>query len=197
MVVITAAILALFFLRRRSKQKKRRSKHSVDLLNGYEDDDDDHPQNPQQLPHHLDEYYTPEPFMVPDTSTVPDNTTVDEHGVVVGGSSSGRPMSGTSQTYSRSGTPDVHAAAGGYGWAAGSTATSSSRKGALPRMRPINIVQHEDAGPPPPAPADGNKEEPETIELPPAYTAVRGVGANVTPPAEDAQPAAAPGTPRT
>lgn len=195
MVVIIAAILALFFLRRRSKQKKRRSKHSVDLLNGYEDDDDDHPQNPQQLPHHLDEYYTPEPFMVPDTSTVPDNTTVDEHGVV-GGSSSGRPMSGTSQTYSRSGTPDAHAAAGGYGWAAGSTATSSSRKGALPRMRPINIVQHEDAGPPPPAPADGNKEEPETIELPPAYTAVRGVGANVTPPG-DAQPAAAPGTPRT
>lgn len=186
MVVITAVILALFFYRRRSKQKKRRSKPSVDLLNGYEDEDD-RPQDPQQLPHHLDDYYTPEPFMVPDTSTVPDTTTVDEHGVA----GSSRPMSGTSQTYSRSGTPDVHAPAG-YGWAAGSTATSSSRKGALPRMRPINIVQHEDAGPPP-APADGDKEEPETIELPPAYTAVRPVGANVTPPGDAL---AAPGTPR-
>jgi len=171
---ITAIILAWFFLRRRSKQKRRRSKRSVDLLNEDEDDDSP-PQNPNHLPHQLEAYYAPEPFMVPDTSTLPDGTTADGHGV--GGSS--RPMSGTSQTYSRSGTPDVQGpgASQGYAWAAGSTATSNSRKGAPPRMRPVNIVQHEDAGPPL-LPAEGeDKDEPETVELPPAYTAVRGVGA--------------------
>ena len=60
----------------------------------------------------------------------------------------------------------------GYGWAAaaGGSTTSSNRKGAPPRLRPVNIVQHEDAGPP---------EDAEMIELPPAYTMV-GKGATST-----------------
>ena len=38
---------------------------------------------------------------------------------------------------------------------------------APPSFRPVNIVQHEDAGP------SGGPEEAETIELPPAYTNIR------------------------
>lgn len=57
----------------------------------------------------------------------------------------------------RSGTPDMPAT------------VQSSRKSAsgLRPMRLVNIVQHDDAGPSESAPRD---EEPETIELPPAYT---------------------------
>ncbi|KAJ3519860.1 hypothetical protein NMY22_g13012 [Coprinellus aureogranulatus] len=40
-------------------------------------------------------------------------------------------------------------------------------------MRPVNIIQHDDAGPSLP-PAGPGEEEAETIELPPAYTALRG-----------------------
>ncbi|KAF9075233.1 hypothetical protein BDP27DRAFT_1212621 [Rhodocollybia butyracea] len=104
------------------------------------DEGDEHPNHPGELP----EYYRPEPFIVPDPST--DETT----------SQSGR-LSGSERPTSRSGTPN---------WAS----TSTSRKSEAPRvLRPVNIIQHDDAGP-----SEGKKEEePETIELPPAYTNIR------------------------
>jgi hypothetical protein len=37
-------------------------------------------------------------------------------------------------------------------------------------LRPVNIVQHEDAGP---TPKESNENEAETVELPPAYTNLR------------------------
>ena len=40
-------------------------------------------------------------------------------------------------------------------------------------LRPINIIQHDDAGPSEPKEEEG---DPETIELPPAYTAVKKAG---------------------
>ncbi|KAF9453145.1 hypothetical protein P691DRAFT_802020 [Macrolepiota fuliginosa MF-IS2] len=182
---LSCLILALFFFRRRSNQKRRVKERPVDLLHEDEDEDedDDPRRNPNAQQSHQLEYYTPEPFMVTDPTAPSDGATTAATGTGYGASSSDRPLSGTS--FTRSETTDFLGV--GYGWAAGSTTTSNSRKGAPPRMRPVNIVQHEDAGPPPP-PAD-KEEETETIELPPAYTAVQNV----------ARTTAAPGTtqPRT
>jgi hypothetical protein len=87
--------------------------------------------------------YAPEPFLVPDPSI---------------GGASGAPM-----------TP-----AGGPQMLASMTATGTNpRKSAPPgQMRPVNIIQHDDAGP-----SEGlaSIDEPETIELPPAYTNIRSV----------------------
>jgi hypothetical protein len=59
----------------------------------------------------------------------------------------------------RSPTPD----------ASGSSLTRKSAAGPS-ALRPVNIVQHDDAGPPEEA---AHGEEPETIELPPAYTNIK------------------------
>ena len=49
--------------------------------------------------------------------------------------------------------------------------TTSTRKSSVPAlMRPVNIIQHDDAGP---SEGPANVGEPETIELPPAYTHIR------------------------
>ena len=40
-------------------------------------------------------------------------------------------------------------------------------------FRPVNVIQHEDAGPSLPA----ENTEPETVELPPAYTNIRNTSA--------------------
>ena len=73
----------------------------------------------------------------------------------------------TSFEQHRPGTPQTSVSGTGTTSAMG---TSSSRKSpAPPVMRPVNIIQHEDAGLPPPA----GEEEPETVELPPAYTNIR------------------------
>ncbi|KAJ3575874.1 hypothetical protein NP233_g810 [Leucocoprinus birnbaumii] len=175
--LVICLALALFFFRRRSRRHTGVKERPVDLLHGDdEDDEEDHRHNPngqQQVQQQLD-YYTPEPFMVPDPTLTSDAATTAATDMQShsgwGASSSGRPLSGTS--FTRSDTPDLHGAAGaGYGWAAGSTTTSTSRKGGPIRMRPVNIVQHEDAGPPPQM--QDKEEEAETIELPPAYTAVQ------------------------
>jgi len=48
-------------------------------------------------------------------------------------------------------------------------ATTTTRKSLLPpQLRPVNFIQHDDAGP-----NEGSADEPETIELPPAYTNIR------------------------
>lgn len=193
MAFVSCLILALFFLRRRSRKQKRGKERPVDLLHDDEDEDEeDHRRNPNAQAQHQLEYYTPEPFMVTDPTLNSDaaTTAATDFGHSGPGSSSGRPLSGTS--FTRSDTPDLLGSGsaygvGGYGWAAGSTTTSTSRKGAAMRMRPVNIVQHEDAGPPPPIGGQDKEEEAETIELPPAYTAVqRSVAATPerTPPAE-------------
>jgi hypothetical protein len=194
LALIVSLFLALFFFRRRSRQNNRVKERPVDLLHDdYEDEEDDHQHNPNSQPQHQLDYYTPEPFMVPDPLTSDAATTAPTDGhshAGWGASSSGRPMSGTS--YTRSDTPDLLGAMGGgasaygYGWAAGSTTTGTSRKGGPMRMRPVNIVQHEDAGPPPPMGGD-KEEETETIELPPAYTAVHKTPTQ----AEEEQPARA------
>ncbi|KXN83142.1 hypothetical protein AN958_01813 [Leucoagaricus sp. SymC.cos] len=170
LALLVSVVLALFYLRRRSRQNRRVKKRPVDLLHEDEDEEDDHRHHPNEQQQHQLDYYTPEPFTVPDPTLTSDaaTTALTESHSGWGASSSGRPLSGTS--YSRSDTPDLLGAVGGYGWAGASTTTSTSRKGGPQRMRPVNIVQHEDAGPPP---MPDKEEEAETIELPPAYTAVQ------------------------
>jgi hypothetical protein len=110
----------------------------------------------------LPEYYQPEPFNVPDPMHA-------AHTDDDGRTSDGRPMSGYTST-SRSGTPDLL----GFGLGsagAGSTTSSGGRKGALRQMRPVNVIQHDDAGPS--MPLAQEDEETETVELPPAYTNLR------------------------
>ncbi|KAF5377038.1 hypothetical protein D9757_007724 [Collybiopsis confluens] len=94
------------------------------------------------------EYYRPDPFIVPEPTV--DGTE----------SSFGRPLSGSERPSSRSGTPDL-----------ASTSAGTRKTGAPRTLRPVNIIQHDDAGP---SETAAKKEEaPETIELPPAYTNIR------------------------
>jgi hypothetical protein len=52
-----------------------------------------------------------------------------------------------------------------------SATTATTRKTApMPQLRPVNIIQHDDAGP---SEGPASPGEPETIELPPAYTHIR------------------------
>ena len=94
----------------------------------------------QDLPH----YYAPDPYLVPDST--------------IGGTSEAvstreRPLSMTAADTSLPQTPVVVTAA-----------TKTSRK--TGPLRPVNVVQHDDAGPSEWSTSVG---EPETIELPPAY----------------------------
>ncbi|KAE9409676.1 hypothetical protein BT96DRAFT_962255 [Gymnopus androsaceus JB14] len=138
-VGLLALLLLLYFIRRRTRQNAKNNEKPVDLLQA--DEGDERPNRPAQLP----EYYQPDPFIVPDP------TSGDESG------SSAAPFSSSSERPTSSAS--THDAT-----------SSSARKSAVPRtLRPVNIVQHDDAG----AASTTKEEEPETIELPPAYTNIR------------------------
>lgn len=159
--VVMAVLLTLFFVRRRRGQKGRR-RHSLDLL----------PESTQ--PH--DEQYQPEPFIIPPsvasrshhTRTV-SNGSEDDDGL--------RPsMSEVGRRYSALSTTDQSETTGylGPGPALPTTAPTSttSRKSPHPPMlRPVNYVQHEDAGVFEHQ-GEGSNQEPETVELPPNYNTI-------------------------
>jgi len=160
----------VFFFFRRHKRRRSKIHARPDLFTG--DEGDDEPQmsgagvNAQQngaaRRNELPEYYQPEPFNVPD----PLQTARSDDD---GGTSEGRPLSGYT-LMSRSQTPDLLGL--GLGSAGMSSTTSSGgRKGAVRQMRPVNVIQHDDAGPSEHAPLA--EDEPETVELPPAYTNIR------------------------
>ncbi|KAF9554525.1 hypothetical protein CPC08DRAFT_727066 [Agrocybe pediades] len=166
-VLFIVALLLFWFYRRRQKKYRRTKERPVDLLNA-EDDGDDSPDhaNGRTRANELPEYYRPEPFMVPDPTA--DGASVN------GAEEDGRrPLSGTANSfYTRDGTPEPHSASmSGFGpGIGGSSVGGERRKGGAPRpMRAVNIIQHDDAGPSLPKESE---DEPETIELPPAYTAV-------------------------
>lgn len=170
-VFLTALILALFFLRRRSKHQKRQKERPVDLLNADEGDESPHAGPGGRVStqrNELPEYYQPEPFLVPDPTM---RSSYDGTGAT---SSEGRPLSGYTST-SRSGTPDllgsVYGGAGGTSASGAGSSSAGGRKGGMRPMRPVNVIQHDDAGPQ--VPAGGAEEEVETVELPPAYTNIR------------------------
>ncbi|KAL1663947.1 hypothetical protein GGF50DRAFT_55877 [Schizophyllum commune] len=140
---VACIALALFFLMRRKKNQKREKEKPVLI-----DDDQDGRGGPiEPTDNDLPQYYEPEPFMVPDPTSDGRRT-----------SAGNLTESGYLPTPSRSGTPDVMSASG------------ATRKTAPRQMRAVNFIQHDDAGPSMPP---GASEEPETIELPPAYTNIR------------------------
>ncbi|KAH7886857.1 hypothetical protein F5I97DRAFT_1807293 [Phlebopus sp. FC_14] len=176
LAAIVIVALAGFYIIRRKTAPRVQKERPVDLLQG-DPDDSDPPVN-SELPH----YYRPEPFLATAPTEVSSAYAQEDGGRAsvagsrsqydsFGGSrygTSDRRQSGvTSFTDARSATPDYD----GLGVASGSTGMTSSRKSPMPRqLRPVNIIQHDDAGPP--GELDGG-EEAETIELPPAYTHIR------------------------
>lgn len=162
---IALLLLILFFVRRRRfhKQKQR----PVDLLHENDGSNDNLPQ-----------YYRPEPFVVPEPSAP--STAGGAGALETRSATDNRPSLDQRQShYSqltadqaqslRSSTPDQSV----------TTSTYMRKSPAPPSFRPVNIVQHEDAGP-----SDAPPPEAETIELPPAYTNIRR--ADIPPP--DAPP---------
>ena len=178
-VVLIAFIFVLLFVRRR-KQQNLASKERPDLFTDNENPSDA-PEGARLAP--------VEPYIVPSeparsewggsTGTgVPGSSY--GYGVGVGAAGAGAssshqpPMYGDRRmsAYSlstatdadflmRPGTPQTATTS-----AAG---TSFSRKGPAPVLRPVNIIQHEDAG----TPIEPDETEAETVELPPAYTHIR------------------------
>jgi hypothetical protein len=160
-VVITA--LLFYFLRRRNTGQKD---HALDLINA-EDDDEDLPAEPnvpgsRASQNDLPEFYRPQPYLVSESDT----------GSMTGGRRT--PGWNSRRISAVSSQPDTMSQLGQLGHTLGdpSMTSSSGRKGLPPRQfRAVNIIQHEDAGPDGP-PADGEGQE--TIELPPAYTNIKG-----------------------
>lgn len=187
-VALAAAFLIIFFYRRRKKHHSRNREKPIDLNEGEDDEGDGDATHDRLSRNNLPEFYRPEPF------TVPDPTIASTHGGYTNGEDgSDRPLSGTATSfYTRSGTPDGSAALGyGVGNAPPSSTNATGRKGQPPRMRPVNIIQHDDAGPSGPPPPVQDEEEPETVELPPAYTAIQSAAKSTpTTPAAEASTAA-------
>jgi len=159
LVFLIALALVLLFLHRRKRLSTHQNEKPVDLI--HVDDDDEPPRN-GATPNELPQYYQPEPFLVPDptlrnSSPANDNSNNSR-------TSEGRPVSGVTTT-SRSGTPDL------LGMGVTGSTTSGGRKGGMRPLRPVNIIQHDDAGPS--GPPEAVEEEAETVELPPAYTNLR------------------------
>ncbi|KAF9269576.1 hypothetical protein L218DRAFT_1072400 [Marasmius fiardii PR-910] len=141
---LIAVVLVILFFRRRGRGRRSNEK-PVDLLNA---DEGDESNRRQELP----QYYEPEPFLMPDPTVAGSDRDWSSEGRPLSGSYSDRPSS-------RSGTPDV------------ATTSVGTRKTAPRQFRAVNIIQHDDAGPSEQKPPGG--EEPDTIELPPAYTNIR------------------------
>jgi len=147
--LLIIAFLVFLWFRRRRAQQANKERPSLFI-----DHDDEAPTS--QLPHGQPPvYYQPEPF----TASEPTDH-ASTHRPSTANDRSERPFS-QSLTYlsdpQRVASPD-------------GTSTGVSRKSPLPpSLRPVNVVQHEDAGPSVPA----DNTEPETVELPPAYTNIR------------------------
>ncbi|KAI0261650.1 hypothetical protein BC834DRAFT_895258 [Gloeopeniophorella convolvens] len=161
--LLAITFFALFFFRRRRYHAVSKER-PVNILQ----DDEDGPESRQQ---ELPQYYAPEPFLVPDPTL---GGTSDAGSTHHGDEHSGRPLSTSTTDILRPQTP-----------ASMMTTTTGTRKtGAPPTMRPVNFIQHDDAGP--------SEAEPETIELPPAYTHIRSVqGSPTASPAIGSAPAPA------
>lgn len=166
---IAVALIILFFVRRhRFHQQKQRP---VDLLHENDGSNDNLPQ-----------FYRPEPFVVPEPTapstaggSAPETRAATETRPSLDNRNSHYSTHTTEQVMSvRSATPDQSQAASTSAY----TSTYMRKSPAPPSFRPVNIVQHEDAGPS----ADMTEQEPETIELPPAYTNIRPIAPPPPPP---------------
>jgi hypothetical protein len=143
-VFILAGTLLAFFCFRRRPYSAISKERPVNVLQDDEDSNGSH--------HDLGQLYTPEPYLVPDPTIAATSEAA---------SSRDRPISMAMTDLGRPQTPVTTV----------TTTTTTTRKTAVPpQLRPVNIIQHDDAGPSE-DPAD--HPEAETIELPPAYTNLR------------------------
>lgn len=162
-VVLIAALILLYLYFRRQADNRRRSLAKERPITIDDEDEEESPGSQNRYrPNEQPQNYQPEPFLLSEPSVYDGRTSSDAL-------SMGRPLSGYTTT---SFSTEVLGSMYGYGVGGASAVPSSvSRKGGAPKpMRPVNIVQHEDAGPSEPPPPPG---EPDTIELPPAYTNIR------------------------
>jgi hypothetical protein len=138
--ILISAVLVTLWYVRRRPYTALSKERPVNVLQ-----DDEDGEGEGDLPH----YYAPEPFLVPDPSIGGTSEAASTHD---------RPLSMSTFTADgqRPQTP---------------TTTTTTRKSAgFPQLRPVNIVQHDDAGP---STDLLGQSEHETIELPPAYTNIR------------------------
>lgn len=148
--LVAVLLLLLFFRRRRRLHRQQMGKERPDLFNEGPSTARD-----ENLPAHLQ----PVPFIVPSDA---DADGTEHAGLSTDRASMSERRISSSTVGGRPGTPSTSAGAG-------SSTVMSRKSGVPPSMRPVNIVQHDDAGMAPKA-----EEEPETVELPPAYTNIRG-----------------------
>ena len=172
---MVAILLVLWFFNRRRKfhQQQVATKERPDLFNENEDPTDTAtvfstaPGEAERL--------RVEPFIVPTEPSVAGGTenaggtTYRLSTIERQSSEFGRPVSMISS--SRPGTPGLIPAG-----EVSTTASSSrlpGRKGGMPPpvLRPVNIIQHDDAGSA--MATEDADNEPETVELPPAYTNIK------------------------
>ncbi|KDQ58743.1 hypothetical protein JAAARDRAFT_47090 [Jaapia argillacea MUCL 33604] len=161
-VFLLALGLFLLYLLRRKQFQQTQKERPVDLLQ--DDENADNTRDHEELP----QFYRPEPFIVPDPTEV-SSAGAQEDGSGAG-SRSGAGAGVRRISTATTSTMDNLGVLGGLGSGGGSS--NHTRKSARPpELRPVNIVQHEDAGPPPGQ--EPEDVEPETVELPPAYTNIR------------------------
>jgi len=161
LAAIVALALVAFYIIRRKTAPKSQKERPVNLLHG-DPDDSESPTNYEPPP-----YLQPDPYLVM-TPTI-SSASAREDGLR-------HSMAGSallSDSWRQSGvtsfsdvTPEFEVGV----LPPGSAGLTSSRKSGVPRqLRAVNIVQHEDAGPS----SAQEPAEPETVELPPAYTNIR------------------------
>ena len=138
-LVVSTGLLAFWFFRRRPYSAISQQRP----VNVLQDDDDGNED------HDLPQYYAPEPYLMAEPTI---------RGTSEAASTHDRPISMSTVTadVQRPQTPMT-------------TTTTTRKSAAIPQLRPVNIIQHDDAGPS----EDSGQAEPETIELPPAYTNIR------------------------
>lgn len=147
--LLIIAFLVFLWLRRRRARRASKERPALFI------DHDDEAPSSQPPQGELPVYYEPEPFTASEPT---DRASTYRPGTPHDGSE--RP---TSQSLTYLSDPQRVASPDG-------TSTGISRKSPIPSpLRPINVIQHEDAGPSLPA----DNLEPETVELPPAYTNIR------------------------
>lgn len=139
-LLVSTGLLAFWFFRRRPYSAVSQQRP----VNVLQDDDDGNEDND------LPQYYAAEPYLVAEPTI---------RGTSEAASTHDRPISMSTITadVQRPQTPMT-------------TTTTTRKSAAFPQLRPVNIIQHDDAGPSEDLSGEAASE---TIELPPAYTNIR------------------------
>jgi hypothetical protein len=169
-VILASIVLVTFWFFRRRPYSALSQRRPVNVL---QDDEDENKED-----HGLPQYCAPEPYLVPD----PTIRGVSEAASIIDRPLSPLSMSTVITDIQRPQTPMTMPAT--------TTTTTTTRKSAaISQLRPANIIQHDDAGP---SEGTSGQAEPETIELPPAYSNIgqshRSPLASSTPTAAEDEP---------